>query len=672
MSGRRRQTLSPTLFPFLAVLVCTLGTLILLLALVAQNTNDAAEQIAEQAAEKASEMENHLTVGQVKELIEEEQFRLDELVSFRDAQTSDLEDRRNQLAHLDDHMRRIRERLQQIGDAMQRALSDQPMQTVSADEIAALRQRLIAEQRQVEKLRDEVSSERPRIVIVPHQGPNGTTRRPIYLECTRKGVTIWPEGVEISTWQLEHSSRDANPLDDALRAARYHAMQEYGDQVPPYPMLVVRPDGVDSYFAARAAMLDWDDQFGYELVPDEVALAYPKPDPEMRKRIEYAVAQAAKRVQAQAIVQRSYGRGTGRPGSAQTSGSPYASGAGSGVASADPSGSNSGGNMPRLSVSQMDREGRRSGYNDHRTLPLPTYGGGGSGSYGSDQPVTAEAAKRRLERQLEESASLLADGDGEQSLGQAAQQLLGQTGDQGSPDGRQQESEFDAANADSTSGSTAQDALAMAVGNSDQGWSRQANSQAAKPIDGAPAGVGPSAGVTPRTQAMNQPKTSQRPPAGAQAQSGSNQSTSSSSSDQQQPANNTKQMVRREGASWALPSHVAMAQGNDIVRSLNVEVYPDRFVLRPSAGGRAAQTFHVQPTGVESATVLMATEIRDRIDRWGAAIPGGRWSPRLQVHVMSGGEARYRQLGQLMNGSGIPIERAAYRQAGTAEPGAVQ
>ncbi len=34
MSGRRRKTLSPTLFPFLAVLVCTLGTLILLLALV--------------------------------------------------------------------------------------------------------------------------------------------------------------------------------------------------------------------------------------------------------------------------------------------------------------------------------------------------------------------------------------------------------------------------------------------------------------------------------------------------------------------------------------------------------------------------------------------------------------------------------------------------------------
>ena len=41
---RRRPGLSPSLFPFLAVLVCTLGTLILLLALVAQNATDAAEQ----------------------------------------------------------------------------------------------------------------------------------------------------------------------------------------------------------------------------------------------------------------------------------------------------------------------------------------------------------------------------------------------------------------------------------------------------------------------------------------------------------------------------------------------------------------------------------------------------------------------------------------------------
>jgi hypothetical protein len=36
MSGRRRPGLAPNLFPFLAVLICTLGTLILMLAMVAR------------------------------------------------------------------------------------------------------------------------------------------------------------------------------------------------------------------------------------------------------------------------------------------------------------------------------------------------------------------------------------------------------------------------------------------------------------------------------------------------------------------------------------------------------------------------------------------------------------------------------------------------------------
>lgn len=70
MSGRRRKTLSPTLFPFLAVLVCTLGTLILLLALVAQNTSDAAQQIAETAAQEPTHVPGQLTVGDVELLVE--------------------------------------------------------------------------------------------------------------------------------------------------------------------------------------------------------------------------------------------------------------------------------------------------------------------------------------------------------------------------------------------------------------------------------------------------------------------------------------------------------------------------------------------------------------------------------------------------------------------------
>jgi hypothetical protein len=92
MSRRRRQGLSPSLFPFLAVLVCTLGTLILFLALVAQNATTAAERSAEakrvaQAKLLAAEAEpthpHRLSAASVESMLEEEKFRVAQLVSFR-------------------------------------------------------------------------------------------------------------------------------------------------------------------------------------------------------------------------------------------------------------------------------------------------------------------------------------------------------------------------------------------------------------------------------------------------------------------------------------------------------------------------------------------------------------------------------------------------------------
>ena len=232
MSGRRRHTLAPSLFPFLAVLVCTLGTLILLLAQVAQNAAKAAQDLQELPPEDLLVESNsaELTVGEINELIEEEQFRVEQLVSFREAQTNDLEDRRGKLAHLDDHMRRLREELKQISDAMENAVSGKLPDAPTESELLVLEMQLSEKQQLVKKLRETAQSETPRVVIVPHQGPNGTTRRPIYLECHAEGVTIHPENVTITLQQLRQSDRGANPLDSALGAIRYHVMQTLGDQ----------------------------------------------------------------------------------------------------------------------------------------------------------------------------------------------------------------------------------------------------------------------------------------------------------------------------------------------------------------------------------------------------------------------------------------------------------
>lgn len=117
-----------------------------------------------------------------------------------------------------------------------------------------------------------------------------------------------------------------------------------------------------------------------------------------------------------------------------------------------------------------------------------------------------------------------------------------------------------------------------------------------------------------------------------------------------------RELVRRQGRDWALPESIAGARGNAVVRTIRVQCYRDRFVLLPASANAPAQVFGVADGRVKHATLQLATAVRDRIRGWGAAIPGGRWQPRLQVEVMPQGETRFHQLRTLMSGSGVDIE----------------
>ena len=80
-----------------------------------------------------------------------------------------------------------------------------------------------------------------------------------------------------------------------MRAAREYllAQQDFDPQIgEPYPMLLVRPQGIAAYYAARAAMNSWGSDFGYELVGDDWKLAYPPPDPRLAEVLRQMVASA--------------------------------------------------------------------------------------------------------------------------------------------------------------------------------------------------------------------------------------------------------------------------------------------------------------------------------------------------------------------------------------------
>ncbi|MFK8111550.1 MAG: hypothetical protein AB8B91_05095 [Rubripirellula sp.] len=653
--SRRRKALKPSLFPFLAVLVCTLGTLILLLALVAQNATGAAEQNAREqqvaearieAAKVASTAPPRLTAASVEELIQEERFRVTQLIAFRDQQTADMEDRRDSMTHLDDHIQRLRERLKRLNDEVDRAMGETETEQVEEETLIALRASLERERQKVETLRSEAANQTPRVVIVPHKGPNGTDRRPVYLECTADGVYIRPEGTLIAVPQLENSSRSANPLDAALRVIRLHAMKTYGDTAPPYPLLVVRPDGIQTYGAARKAMKDWDDQFGYELVPANIQLAYSESDQNLKNRIEVAVREATIKQRSRIAYELGPGGSERAPNSRQIR-------AGRGGARE---------RFPTLSAAALDASGRNHGFrshpgdtisssssydSQHRSKPKSAYTGGNGYSA---EPAETDLPTREWDQQMQSAASELRrqgktqvgvdneisnDAPAMQSLaGETTRELNSRPFSSPLPFDQNQASAEDSSSAASSRGEsdqsqrTSTDASSGSANSSSKASSRatSAGSQAASPSSSTQAG------------APNRSHQNQAAP----------QTTVDLSPQQQE-------LVKRSGSDWALPNHMAGQSGNSIVRTIRVECFTDRFVLIAPASGGATQVFGFSDADVDHASLQLATAVRDRIERWGAALPGGSWLPTLEVQVAPGGEDRFYQLKSLLQNSGVDV-----------------
>ncbi|MEL7337283.1 MAG: hypothetical protein AAFN70_13905, partial [Planctomycetota bacterium] len=126
---KKRLTLAPNLFPFLAVLVCTMGTLILLLALVAQNAkqasaaapssegtapSDLSEEDVLYEASVAEELREKNRVAKLH--LEEVESRSERYLSARDQQTDLMDQKRDQLAYMDSAIGKLKERLKRLSN----------------------------------------------------------------------------------------------------------------------------------------------------------------------------------------------------------------------------------------------------------------------------------------------------------------------------------------------------------------------------------------------------------------------------------------------------------------------------------------------------------------------------------------------------------------------------
>ncbi len=285
---RKRSADGPTisLFPFLAVLLCTMGALLVLLVLFSRSARHGAD--AETSAD-VSEMEL------AKESLG---WRLGQLAGVRDRTAADLAAARLQLAGVEEHSRELTDELERL-ERLLAQLETGSGQPAAAD-LAALEGRLKSARESLDKARAEQKTKPPAYAVVPYVGKNGTHRRPLYIECSLDGVFLQPEGVRLSPGDFEGPPGPGNPLASALRAAREHlartAAASTDPAAQPYPLLLVRPSGVMAYYAAREAIQSWGSEFGYQLIDEDWTLSFPPRDPTLAEVEKRAIEESRQRL----------------------------------------------------------------------------------------------------------------------------------------------------------------------------------------------------------------------------------------------------------------------------------------------------------------------------------------------------------------------------------------
>lgn len=302
---RARSSGSPvSLFTFLDVLVGTLGALIVLLLAITRQA-----QISHEATFAAAEAEAVEDLPPLPDLVElpplpalppppklERAERLSkneplpelpplvdpraELAAKRDELRTRLEGLRaeespadhqatDRLASLTKYLKDLQARLDQLVDAEK---AEQEAGSGLKVELEKLREQM----RNAGRGSDHVEN---RYAVVPYIGPNGTRRQPIYLECRKESITLRPEGIAFGPELLARPDDPDNPLATTVRALVNELKRDArGADGVPYPLLLVRPDGIAAYYLAQRALESVDLPVGYELIDEGIELDFPAPN----------------------------------------------------------------------------------------------------------------------------------------------------------------------------------------------------------------------------------------------------------------------------------------------------------------------------------------------------------------------------------------------------------
>ncbi len=289
-----------SLFPFLAVLICTMGVMMLLLVFINRPGAAPIDGSAgvEDASGDAGANDGPSEAQAQRDMLE---WKISQLAISRQKTESDLTDQRARLSTVENNMRAMRDRWQQMQqvarDLEQAGTAKTQNEQATEVQLARLKADVDNAKRQTKRAIEQIKDEPPSFAIIPYDGANGTPRQPIYIECLRDRIILQPEGITFVEADFEGPMGPGNPLDSTLRAARDYLIHGAGAGAAnqPYPLLLVRPEGIEFFYAARGAMASWASEFGYELLEPARKLQFPPPNPQLAQTEQAALADARSR-----------------------------------------------------------------------------------------------------------------------------------------------------------------------------------------------------------------------------------------------------------------------------------------------------------------------------------------------------------------------------------------
>jgi anti-sigma factor ChrR (cupin superfamily) len=289
---RPRHRLQVSTFPFLAVLLCAMGSLILVLLVMDRRAKQVARAKALQtlaqadaeeqrrAEEQRDEWERrrrqlHAALLRQDQEVQAECRAVAARIEAALAEVKDEEKRRRKLEE------QLRSESAALAKLEQELVLRRSRGTQAAERTATARaevERLAAELGRLEETLAAVKAARQqaqqKYSVVPYRGARGDNRQPIYVECAATGVIFHPDrftvpGSEVSrlTVRSEVEHRIA-----AMKGA------DTGKEERAYLLLLVRPDGILNYYCTAEALKGLPIAFGYELIDADWVLDFPKGD----------------------------------------------------------------------------------------------------------------------------------------------------------------------------------------------------------------------------------------------------------------------------------------------------------------------------------------------------------------------------------------------------------